>query len=142
MLKSLKPITIEDFARDGVVDDKTKKGVVIMNEEHRHAKGKWETFDPEEIPPIEDDLPPGAHRTPPKGYPLDRNQYAIPAWYALPIDTPEHARNAASRFPQMDVYDQLGPAAKERIWRRIVDAERVFGIEPSREVLERAGYSE
>lgn len=112
------------------------------DETRRHAKEAWEVVDSEEVPPQEDKLPEGAHRTPPKGYPQERSAYAIPDWYALPIDTPEHARNAASRFPQMDVYDTLSEEDRKIIWDRIVDAERKFGIEPGPEVLKRAGLRE
>lgn len=90
-------------------------------------------------PPASRRLPPGAHRTPPKGYPTDRRQYAIPAWYALPLDTPAHARNAASRFPQMREYPHLSPEQRRKVWRRIVAAERRFGIEPGPDVLAAAG---
>ena len=86
-------------------------------------------------------LPPGAHRTPPQGYPSDRRQYAIPGWYALPLDTKKHAADAASRFPQMDAYDHLSAPAKRRIWRRIVAAEHHFGSHPDPQVLRAAGLS-
>lgn len=107
-----------------------------------HRKQPWDHVDSETVPPIEDELPPGAHRTPPAGYPTDRNQYAIPKWYALPVDTPEHARDAASRFPQMDIYNDLSAQDRRLIWRRIVEAERRFGIHPGKAILERAGLDE
>lgn len=84
-------------------------------------------------------LPQGAHRTPPEGYPKDRGQYALPEWYALPVDTAKRARDAASRFPQMDQYGSMSPEERRRVWRRIVQAERRFGIEPGEEVLRAAG---
>jgi hypothetical protein len=102
----------------------------VDEERRKNAKESWEPVDPEEIPPAMDKLPEGAHRTPPRGYPQDRSAYGIPDWYALPLDTPEHARSAASRFPQMDVYRELSEEEQRVVWRRIVDAERKFGIEP------------
>ncbi|MHB1610172.1 MAG: DUF6582 domain-containing protein [Sulfobacillus sp.] len=94
---------------------------------------------PEQAPSAEEKLPPGAHRSPPQGYPTDRDLYAIPQWYALPIDTPEHARNAASRFSQMDIYGELLPEEQQRVWHRIAEAEIKFGIKPGEHVLQRAG---
>ncbi|AUW92856.1 MAG: hypothetical protein OWR62_02725 [Sulfobacillus thermotolerans] len=111
-----------------------------MEHPSQHHKDMWDPIESETVPPANDKLPEGAHRTPPKGYPVDRSAYAIPQWYALPIDTPEHARNAASRFPQMDVYQVLSEEDRRIIWQRIVQAERRFGIEPGPDVLRRAGY--
>ena len=107
-----------------------------------HANGyrpRVEKSGEPEAPPEKKRLPQGAHRTPPEGYPKDRSQYAIPEWYALPIDTPKHAADAASRFPQMDEYRSMSPEERKRAWRRIVAAERRFGIEPGERVLAAAG---
>lgn len=78
-------------------------------------------------------LPKGAHRTPPKGYPSDRDQYADPATYTYPIDTAEHVRAAISYFSKPKNAARYTSAEQAAMWRRIRQAARRFGIRMSRE---------
>ncbi len=77
-------------------------------------------------------LPKGAHRTPPKGYPTDRSQYADPATYTYPIDTPEHVRAAISYFSKPKNAARYTPATRKRMWARIRRAAQRFGIQVQR----------
>ncbi|MDA8344996.1 MAG: hypothetical protein M0Z66_05885 [Thermaerobacter sp.] len=115
------------------------KGYKPKVEKSGHPKEPPKHGEPEKRPAGERRLPQGAHRTPPAGYPKDRGQYAIPKWYALPLDTAKRARDAASRFPQMDEYRSMSEDERREVWRRIVRGERRFGIEPGEDVLDSAG---
>jgi hypothetical protein len=78
-------------------------------------------------------LPPGAHRTPPKGYPTDRNQYADPATYTYPIDTPEHVRAAISYLSKPKNAGRYTRAEQSRMWQRIRAAAKRWGIQMARD---------
>ena len=59
-----------------------KKGIILSSLEAKRLQKALP-----EKPATERPLPTGAHRTPPKGYPEKRSQYAIPSEYKYPIDT-------------------------------------------------------
>jgi len=87
-------------------------------------------------------LPSGAHRRPPKGYPDEREKYAIPGWYAYPLDTEKHVRAAISYFSMPRNYSKFTPEERRSIWKRILRAAKKFGIEVSEDVKKRAGDTE
>lgn len=84
-------------------------------------------------------LPTGAHRSPPKGYPEKRTEYASPNEYKYPLDTEAHVRAAISYFSMPKNSAKYGSEERKAIWKRIVRAAKKTGIELSDEVLERAG---
>ena len=85
------------------------------------------------IPPKDKPLPPGAHRTPPKGYPEDRRQYAIPAYYSYRLDKPKYVRAAIAYFGMPKNHQKYSPEERKSIARRILRAAKKFGIEVSDE---------
>jgi hypothetical protein len=88
-----------------------------------------------EKPSKEKPLPTGAHRTPPKGYPEKRSQYAIPSEYKYPLDTAKHVRAAIVYFTKHR--GQYSLDEQKSIWKRIIRAAKKFGIEVSEKVKER-----
>ncbi len=69
-----------------------------------------------------------AHRTPPKGYPADRDQYADPAHWKYPIDSAAHVRAAWSYIHVAKNRADYAPGVLRRIERRIQRAARRFDI--------------
>ena len=82
--------------------------------------------------PDEDEpLPVGAHRTPPKGYPKDKWEYADPHNYKYPLDTEKHVRAAISYFSKPENYEKYSKDERKTIWKRILRAAKKYGIEVS-----------
>jgi len=88
------------------------------------------TVDGEIIYFVEKALKQGEHKTPPKGYPEKRKEYAVPSVYAFPIDDEEHVRAALSYFHKhrFDSNEQKKEAAK-----RIMSAAKKHGVDVSRD---------
>lgn len=84
-------------------------------------------------PAADKPLPKGAHRTPPKGYPKNRDQYADPDGYTYPIDTPEHVRAAIGYFSKPKNAGRYTREEQARMWSRIRRAAKRFGIQMNRE---------
>jgi hypothetical protein len=78
----------------------------------------------------------GEHHTPPKGYPTDRSQYAVPEFYMFPIDR-KHIHAAISYFPH---HAWKPKENKARAARRILRAAKRFGVKvsPDSEVYQAA----
>lgn len=67
----------------------------------------------------------GEHATPPKGYPEDRSEYAVPEFYLFPIDTKEHVKAAIGYFSK---HPWKPKEHKKRAAQRILRASEKFGI--------------
>jgi hypothetical protein len=67
----------------------------------------------------------GEHKTPPKGYPKERSQYAVPEYYEFPIDTKKHVRAALAYF---DKHTWESSSMKKKAARRILTAAKKFNI--------------
>ena len=70
----------------------------------------------------------GEHDSPPKWYPEDRSQYAVPEFYLFPIDTEEHVRAALGYFSK---HPWKPKEHKKRAAQRILRAAKKFGIKVS-----------
>ncbi len=70
-------------------------------------------------------LPEGEHATPPKGYPEERDQYAVPESYLFPINNAEHTRAAIGYFSHHAWKPQ---EHKKTAAARILRAAKKFGI--------------
>lgn len=62
---------------------------------------------------------------PPKGYPKDRDSYAVPDEYLFPIDDAKHVRAAISMFDKHSFKDD---AQKKKAAKRILSAAKRFDI--------------
>jgi hypothetical protein len=80
----------------------------------------------------------GAPKSPPKGYPTSRDQYADPENYKYPLDTYDHARAALGYFSQADNRSGYSPEEQKYMWRRIIAAAKRHGIELSDDVKKHA----
>lgn len=77
--------------------------------------------------PVTEDLNVAEERNkPPKGYPQNREAYAIPDKYLFPIDTKEHIRAAVSMFGR---HQFESDQEKKEAARRILAAAKQHGIE-------------
>lgn len=74
----------------------------------------------------------GAHRTPPKGYPKEKSQYAIPSEYKYPLDTEKHVRAAMGYFSKPKNASIYSKEEQKSIWNRIKRAAKKMGIEVSK----------
>lgn len=68
------------------------------------------------------------HDSPPKGYPKDRNQYAVPETYDFPINDTAHTRAAITYF---DKHPWKSREQKREAAKRILRAAKKFGIDVS-----------
>jgi vacuolar-type H+-ATPase subunit I/STV1 len=80
----------------------------------------------------------GAPKSPPKGYPTSRDQYADPENYKYPLDTYDHTRAAIGYFSQADNRSAYSPEEQKFMWRRIIAAAKRDGIELSDDVKKHA----
>ncbi len=78
--------------------------------------------------PVSKKLSEGEHQTPPKGYPEDKDDYAVPEFYLFPIDTEEHVRAALSYF---DKHAWKPEEHKKKAAKRILEAAKKFKIDVS-----------
>lgn len=78
----------------------------------------------------------GAHRTPPKGYPSEKSQYAIPSEYKYPLDTEKHVRAAMAYFSKAKNSGRYSSEEQRSIWRRILHAAKKMGIKAAKETKE------
>ena len=67
----------------------------------------------------------GEHDSPPKGYPKDKNEYAVPETYSFPIDR-KRIHAAISYFPKHD-WGETGH--KRSAAKRIMAAALKFGVD-------------
>ena len=72
------------------------------------------------------ELPQGEHKSPPKGYPKERSQYADPEHYMFPLDTKKRVRSAIAYFEK---HHWSAAEHKTRAAKRIVAAAHRMGIE-------------
>jgi hypothetical protein len=68
--------------------------------------------------------------SPPKGYPKDKSQYAVPEEYLFPINDKEHTKAAISLFSKHKFKDE---EQKRKAAKRILKAAKEFGIEVSKD---------
>jgi hypothetical protein len=82
----------------------------------------------------------GAPKSPPKGYPSSRSQYADPKNYKYPLDTEKHVRAALGYFSKPANRSKGGytPEEQKFMWRRIIRAAKKYDIELSPDVKKRA----
>lgn len=102
-------VTIKGFG-------KTEVGLAFIPASHR-----W-------IPLSKKKLSEGEHRSPPEGYPKDKDSYAVPKYYLFPIDDEEHTRAAIGYFSK---HDWKPDEHKEEAAKRILRAAKKFGIKVS-----------
>lgn len=76
---------------------------------------------------------PGGSKTPPKGYPESKKQYADPANFKYPLDTEKHVRAAISYFSKPKNAGVYSGEQQRAIWGRIKSAAKKLGIELSEE---------
>lgn len=76
---------------------------------------------------------PGGSKTPPKGYPESKKEYADPANYKYPLDTEAHVRAAISYFSKPKNAGVYSVEQQKAIWGRIKSAAKKRGIELSDE---------
>ena len=81
--------------------------------------------------PKDERLSDDAHRSPPKGYPKDRRQYADPAAFKYPIDTQEHVAAAIRYLSKRKDADDYTPSERRAMWARIRRAAQHFGVHVS-----------
>jgi hypothetical protein len=74
-------------------------------------------------------------KTPPKGYPKNQKEYAIPEELKYPIDTYDHIKAAMTYFSQYE--NNYDSEKRKTIWRKIVSAAKKQGIEVSKEIKEK-----
>ena len=80
----------------------------------------------------------GASKSPPKGYPTSRDQYADPENYKYPLDTQAHVRAALSYFSKSGNRGSYSGDEQKFMWRRILAAARKYKIDVSPDVKKRA----
>jgi len=86
-------------------------------------------------------LPTGASRTPPKGYPESRKEYAIPSEYKYPLDTEKHVRAAIAYFGKPENHGQYSKDEQKSIAGKMILAAKKYGIEVSDEFKSKFGRS-
>ena len=74
-------------------------------------------------------LPPGEHRTPPKGYPESKKEYAGPG-YTFPVNTESRVRSALAYFTK---HPWESSSEKKTAARKILEAAKKFGVEVSKD---------
>ncbi len=79
-----------------------------------------------------------AKKSPPAGYPTDKNQYADPNNFKYPLDSAERVRSAISYFTREQHKSGYKPDEKKTMWKRILKAAEKFGIEVSDHVKKNA----
>ena len=67
---------------------------------------------------------------PPKGYPKDKSQYAVPEEYLFPIDDKEHVKAAISMFSKHSFKNE---EQKRKAAKRILAAAKRFDIDVSKD---------
>lgn len=67
---------------------------------------------------------------PPKGYPKDKDQYAIPDEYLFPIENAKHVRAAVVLFGKHNFKDE---AQKKEAAKRILRAAKRHGVDVGKE---------
>ena len=67
----------------------------------------------------------GQHDTPPKGYPKDRKEYAVPEFWEFPVDTPKRVRAALTYFSK---HKWRSDEEKKKAAKIILTAAKRFGI--------------
>jgi len=72
------------------------------------------------------------HKSPPKGYPKSKSQYADPKRYKYPLDTYQHARAALAYWSKKKNRAGYSPEEQRTIWSRILRACKKFGIKVSK----------
>ena len=82
-------------------------------------------------PSEEKPLPTGASRTPPKGYPERKSQYASPNEWKYPLDTEKHVRAAMSYFSKPENHNIYNPGQRVSIAKRICAAAKKYNIDDS-----------
>jgi hypothetical protein len=70
-----------------------------------------------------------SHKTPPKGYPEEKKEYADPNNYKYPLDTEEHVLAAMAYFSMPRNYSKYDPDQRRAIWNRIMRAAKKYHIE-------------
>lgn len=73
----------------------------------------------------------GGHKSPPKGYPKDKSQYADPKNYKYPIDTEKHVRVAYSYLSQKKNQKGYSPAEISTMMGKIKSAGKKYDIKYS-----------
>jgi len=112
--------------------DKVNEGVKAEEE----LKGGDEMSDVEKKEEIDAATPAQiVHKTPPKGYPKSRSQYADPKRYKYPLDTYKHVRAALAYWSKAANRRGYSPEEQRQIWRRILRACKKFGIKVSKKNL-------
>ena len=81
---------------------------------------------------------PGGHKTPPKGYPTNRTQYADPANYKYPLDTEARIKAAWSYIHQEKNRKAYGASELTYMESRIKAAGKKYGIKFNKEGRSRA----
>ena len=69
-------------------------------------------------------------KSPPKGYPTDRSEYADPDVWAFPVDTKARVKSALGYF---DKHDWRSAENKRRGARKILAAAKDFGIDVNKD---------
>lgn len=67
---------------------------------------------------------------PPKGYPKDKDKYAIPDEYLFPLENAKHVRSAVVLFSKHHFKDE---AQKKEAAKRILRAAKTHGVEVGKE---------
>ncbi len=67
----------------------------------------------------------GQHDSPPKGYPTDRELYAVPKYWEFPLDKPKRVKAALTYF---DKHKWHSDEDKKEAAKRILKAAKGFGI--------------
>lgn len=72
----------------------------------------------------------GQHKSPPKGYPTDKSEYADPEFYEFPLDTPKRVKAALAYF---DKHKWHSPERKKEAAKRILAKAKKFDISVSKD---------
>ena len=80
----------------------------------------------------------GAPKSPPKGYPKSKDQYADPTNFKYPLDTEAHVRAALSYFSKAKNRSGYSPQEQKFMWKRIIAATKKYDIELSDDVKKHA----
>lgn len=70
----------------------------------------------------------GQHDSPPKGYPKNREEYAVPKYWEFPLDTPKRVKAALTYF---DKHPWHSDEDKKEAAKRILAAAKKFDINTS-----------
>lgn len=80
------------------------------------------------LPLAKEKLRQGEHHSPPKGYPTDKEDYAVPEYYEFPIDR-KHIKAALSYF---HTHKFRSSAEKRSAAKRILARAKKYGIDVSK----------